>query len=208
MNRRRILLALVAYACMAGVAIGLGAWQGPPVPWAHPHPWLDLDAWPAGAPLGLSLAIGALVAVATLVSTRILVERTVWARTLRLQFRTVLEGLSGPQLLALGVASGVAEELLFRGAIQPIAGWVLTSIVFGLVHVGPGRTFLAWTIWAMAMGFVLGAIHEGTGRIEGAMLAHVLVNVLNLRMIALHDARIDAGDGRMKPPRLVPRGRR
>lgn len=204
MNRRRILVALVAYAAMAVVAIGLGAWAGRPLPVRHPGPWLDLGPWAEGVSLGL----GALVAVATVVSTRVLVERTRWARSLRAQFRAVLEGASGAQLAALGVASGVSEELFFRGAIQPLAGWLPTSIAFGLVHVGPSRAFLSWTLWALVMGLVLGAIFEGTGSIAGTILAHVVVNVVNLRLIALHDARIDEGDGRMKPPRLVARGRR
>lgn len=199
MTRRRIALALIAYACMALAALGLGAWQGRPIPLAHPAPWLELGhlahAWSAGA--GLALA------AVTIGSTRVLLERAGWARALRAQFRTVLEGAGGGQLLLLGLASGLAEELLFRGAIQPWAGFALTSIGFGLVHVGPTRTFLPWTIWATVMGLALGAIFEATGSLAGPVLAHVLVNAVNLRAIVLHDARIDHGDGRLQPPRLV-----
>lgn len=204
MTARRIVVALIAYAAMAAVAIGAGAWQGRPLPLMHPRPWLDLGA----AAHAWSIAAGLALAALTIASTRVLLERAAWARALRAEFRTVLEGARGAQLVALGLASGLAEELFFRGALQPWAGWIPTSIVFGLVHVGPTRTLLPWTVWALAMGVLLGAIFEASGSLAGPVLAHVLVNAINLRAIVHHDARIDHGDGRLRPPRLVGRGPR
>lgn len=204
MSGRRVIAASIAYALMAGVAVGLGAWWGGALPVRHPAPSWALGEWASGVSIGLGLAVAAV----TIGSTRWLLARTNWARALRRELRLLVGGASSAQLLLLGVCSGVAEELLFRGAIQPAIGLVLTSIGFGLMHVGPRREFLPWTAWAVVMGFVLGGIYEVTGALEGPILAHVLINVVNLRVIALHDATLDRGDGRLEPPKLVARVRR
>ncbi len=36
--------------------------------------------------------------------------------------------------LSIGLSAGIGEEMLFRGAIQPRFGLLLTSIIFGLIH--------------------------------------------------------------------------
>lgn len=203
MSGRRFAGALAAYALMAAAAVAVSAWYGRS-PLEHPAPWLALGE--AGA--AISLAAGAALALGTIVSTRWLLRRAAWARALRVELRLLLEGASGAQLAGLGIASGLAEELLFRGALQPIAGWALTSLAFGLLHVGPRRTFLPWTVWAVAMGLVLGAIFEATGSLAGPLAAHVAINTVNLRTVARHDARLDHADGRLAPPRLVGRPRR
>ena len=54
---------------------------------------------------------------------------------------------------------------------------------FGLVHVGPGKRFLPWTIFAIVAGFAFGSlVHFGFGLLP-AMVSHGLVNFLNLRRI-------------------------
>ena len=73
-----------------------------------------------------------------------------------------------------------------QGAL-PTLGWVATSVLFGLVHIGPGRRFLPRTAWAIAMGFALGGIYEATGSLVGPLFAHVAINGLNLAYIARHD---------------------
>ena len=32
----------------------------------------------------------------------------------------------------------IGEELFFRAGMQPWLGWAITSVVFGVVHIGPG----------------------------------------------------------------------
>lgn len=204
MSGRRMAFLLIAYLAMALAAIGLGAWLERPVPVRHPSPILQLG-W--SAPL-VSLALGLAVAAITIGSTRVLLERARWARALRRELKILVEGASGAQLVLLAVASGLAEELFFRGALQPAAGLVTTSVLFGALHVGPRREFLPWTAWALVMGLVLGGVYELTGALEGPVIAHVLVNAVNLRVIARHDARLDPGDGRLPPPKLVARVRR
>lgn len=205
MTRRRILLLTSGvYATLTAAGLGWAAWRGRPWVFAHPAPWLELASpWDLGASLGAGVTVAAL----TLVSTRALVKRTRWARDLHLAFRELLGGLGPWTIAALALLSGVGEEVFFRGALQPSLGLVATSILFGLLHIGPDRRFLAWTPWALAMGLILGVIFEATGSLYGCIAAHVAINYENLQFIATHDPRAPS-DEPPTGPRLVSREER
>ncbi len=81
---------------------------------------------------------------------------------------------------ALAVMSGLGEELLFRGALQPQVGLVWASLLFGLAHFVPRREFLLWTLFAIVAGALLGALYIGTGNLLAPILAHVTINAINL----------------------------
>jgi membrane protease YdiL (CAAX protease family) len=66
----------------------------------------------------------------------------------------------------------LGEETFFCGAIQQEFGLVVASLVFGLVHVGPDRRYLVWTVWAVLAGFMFGALYEVTGGLLAPILAH------------------------------------
>ena len=85
-----------------------------------------------------------------------------------------------------GICSGFAEELFFRGAMQPVLGLLITAVIFGAVHVGPKPVFFAWTTWAFVMGLLLGMIFELTGVLWGPVLAHVWINQRNMSFIRRH----------------------
>lgn len=59
---------------------------------------------------------------------------------------------------ALAVASGIGEELLFRGALQPIFGLWPTTFLFAVAHVQYGIT--PATLAIFAVGFGLGTIRS------------------------------------------------
>ena len=83
-------------------------------------------------------------------------------------------------IVGMAVASGVAEELFFRGTLLPWIGVVPSAIVFGLVHQVRGPARWLWVGWATVMGLLLGALYRATGDLVGPVLAHVLVNLFNL----------------------------
>lgn len=203
MTRRRILvLTLVIYGGLAALGTAWAVYCGRPWIFRHPEPWLDLERpWAIVA----SLAAGIAIAGVTIALTRVLVRRTRWARDLHVAFRELLGPLDTPTIAVLALASGTGEELFFRGALQPSIGLVITSLVFGAIHIGKDRRFFAWTIWATAMGFLLGAVHEATGSLVGPIVAHVAVNYENLQFIATHDPREPTAS---HEPRLVAKRRR
>lgn len=138
--------------------------------------------------LGLSLVLGLILAAVVIVSTRTLVRRTGWARDLHVSFRALLGPISGAEIAVFALTSGIAEELFFRGALQPAVGYVAASLTFGAIHFG-GKKLLSWTLWAVAMGFALGAVFAITGELLGCIVAHVLINYENLHFIAGHDPK-------------------
>ncbi len=90
----------------------------------------------------------------------------------------------GPMTLseALGLAllSGVGEELFFRGAMQPSLGLVGTTLLFAVVHSGPSRIYLVWTLFALLGGFGLGSLFEWRQCLLAPIVAHIAVNAIGL----------------------------
>jgi membrane protease YdiL (CAAX protease family) len=91
-------------------------------------------------------------------------------------------GLGLASNVAIGVAAGIGEEWLFRGALQPIVGLVGASVAFGLAHIG-GRQMLPFGLWATGMGFALGGLAAATGGLIAPIVAHALYDVLALEFI-------------------------
>lgn len=53
--------------------------------------------------------------------------------------------------LLLGITAGVGEEILFRGAIQPRYGLIFTSLLFTLIHVQYGFSFVLVGVFFTAL---------------------------------------------------------
>jgi membrane protease YdiL (CAAX protease family) len=60
--------------------------------------------------------------------------------------------------LLLALAAGIGEELLFRGALQPVLGLGLTSVLFSLIHVQYG--FTPFLLIVLILAIVLGLIRR------------------------------------------------
>lgn len=197
MTRRRITAAAVAYGLLAALAVAWGFAAGRPLPVAHPAPW-----WPLEGPARFAVAVIVALAVAAVVvlGTRVLVRRTLWARKLHGDFRQLLGPLQPAEIAFFALSSGIAEELFFRGAMQPTVGIIASSLVFGVVHIGPGRRFWVWTAWACVMGFVFAGLFQLTGTLLAPALAHVLINYENMHFIDAYDpAPIENGRGVTAP---------
>ena len=97
-----------------------------------------------------------------------------------------LELLDGPLALILLMACVVAplgEELFFRGALQPSVGLLVASLLFGLAHLLPSWPLVLWSLFAALAGLLFGLLYEATGSLVAPVVAHVLVNALNLRWL-------------------------
>jgi hypothetical protein len=99
------------------------------------------------------------------------------------EFQKVLGSLAPTRILALAVLSGTAEELLFRGSLQPWLGYVATSLLFGCLHFVPSIVFFPWTLFAIGAGFIFGGLFSWRGSLVGPIVAHSLVNGINLHLI-------------------------
>ena len=131
--------------------------------------------------LGTSLVMGALFAGATIATTRLVLRTQPWARALHADLRPAVRFASGPGIVAMALASGIAEELVFRGLLVPVVGVVLSSVAFGLLHQVRGSARWAWAVWAGITGLLLAGIFVLTGSLAGPVAAHVAINLVNLR---------------------------
>lgn len=110
-----------------------------------------------------------------------------------IQFATFRPDLAWTKALPAFVATfigmlwvvALSEELYFRGMLQPLLsrtlssgkmGLIVTSLLFGLVHL-PFGEFPNWkfAIVAAVAGFFYGRAFEETGTIRSAMVTHALV---------------------------------
>lgn len=125
------------------------------------------------------------IATATLIFSVLSSRYFRWAQQLEREFRSFLGPLTLREVVGLAALSALAEEAFFRGALQPAIGLVPTAIVFGLAHIGPWPRFVPWTIFATAMGLVLGWLYQVTGNLAAAFTAHFLINLINLGRIVI-----------------------
>jgi hypothetical protein len=80
--------------------------------------------------------------------------------------------------LVLGIAAGAGEEALFRGALQPRYGIVLTSIVFALLH-APQYGLNVAVLGLFGVSVVLGLARNYYGTTT-AMFAHAAYNAIGV----------------------------
>ncbi|MBI1212051.1 MAG: CPBP family intramembrane metalloprotease [Alphaproteobacteria bacterium] len=85
-------------------------------------------------------------------------------------------------LLVLSPASGIGEEIVFRGALQwsfttltgdPVSAALSQAVLFGMVHLYQGGFGVLRNI---AIGVVLGFGTLGSGSLVPAIVAHTLIN--------------------------------
>lgn len=159
----------------------------------HPSVEAEARAWRLPAAIGVGAAAGLLAVGVSEALTR-------WTRLGRDLSELLAESI-GPLGRAdawlLAFASGLAEEMFFRGALQPKVGLVVASLLFGAAHFLPRRELVLWSLFAVLIGLGLGGLFEWTGQLAAPIAAHVLVNGINLpRLAARHAARVGDGSGR------------
>ncbi len=128
----------------------------------------------------LSAALGIAGGLLLVAVTRALEN---WQPIARLQkgFAEVLRGVTPGGALLLALVSAVGEEILFRGALQPWVGPWIASAIFGAAHLPLDRNFVAWPVFAFVAGLGLAYCAESSGSLLAPILAHFLVNWINLR---------------------------
>ncbi len=99
----------------------------------------------------------------------------------------VSEGLFSPEglspvsvilfALLIGIGAGLGEETLFRGALQPRLGIILTSILWAVIHVqyGPSVLLINIFVLSLALGFLRKRVNT-----TATFLVHASYNFLTV----------------------------
>ena len=139
-----------------------------------PTLFVDLQSWWLDALIGVAVG-GFLIGL-----WRVVRHKLTSARELEQQLAELLGPLDRHEIVALALLSGFAEELFFRGAVQGAWGWFPATVLFTLLHTGPGSTYRAWTAFAGVAGLTLAGLMLWRGNLLAPVLAHVVVNAVNL----------------------------
>ncbi|WP_263787341.1 CPBP family intramembrane glutamic endopeptidase [Salinibacter grassmerensis] len=175
--QKRRATAFVWMGLLSEVALGLGGWgaglwRG--IDWGAQLRWApDAVLW--GVLAGCALVVLHLMLLRS-GGTRNPLYRTIYrplVRTLRPQLR----GVRTLSLVLLALASGIGEEVLFRGWLQAEMGLVGASLLFGAAHVW-GRDAVPYGLYAAGMGGLLGGLFTVTGSLWAPVLAHAVNNLL------------------------------
>jgi len=171
--------ALIFYGVM-GCAALIWRMATPGQSIVHPSAVAAEQAW------GLfpALLAGAGVGLAAVAISEVLTRSTALGEGLADLLGESLAGLRASDAVLLALASGLAEEMLFRGALQPSVGIVWASLIFGACHFLPRKELALWSLYAVVMGFAFGSLYEWTGHLVAPVTAHALVNGINLPRLA------------------------
>lgn len=84
--------------------------------------------------------------------------------------------------VVVGLSAGIAEEALFRGAMQPRFGLLLTALTFAVVHVQYGLTWptVEVFLWGLALGYLRRRLNT-----TSCMAVHAGFNFLGLILAPL-----------------------
>ncbi len=171
-------LGLLFYAGMAALAV---LWRA--ILYGEPLFYASPEAALTGIRLGRDLLAGLAAGGGVLLISWGLTRGTRFGAELARALSEAVGPLTTRAAIALALASGIAEELLFRGALQPRVGWLAASLLFGLLHFIPRRVLLPWTVFAILAGALFGALFLWTGNLLAPIVAHVLVNGVNLPLL-------------------------
>jgi membrane protease YdiL (CAAX protease family) len=138
-------------------------------------------------------ALGLATAAAVIAGSTWLTRRVAAGERLARALAEALGPLRPGQAWLLALASGIAEEAFFRGALQPVAGLALASLLFALAHFAPRRELWVWSVFSGVAGLLLGGLYAATGNLLAPTVAHVVVNGVNLnRLVREHGPRSGA----------------
>jgi uncharacterized protein len=89
---------------------------------------------------------------------------------------------NAPAVILLGLTAGVAEELIFRGAMLPRLGILLTAVLFAAVHTQYGITFATLEVFIIGLGLGWLRLQAGT---LACIASHAAYDII-VGLLALH----------------------
>jgi membrane protease YdiL (CAAX protease family) len=137
--------------------------------------WKDL----AGFPGWFNLLAGPALGTCTALSSAILYARIPrLRRVMPAEILAMVRRMPTGVWLFAAVSGSVAEEIFFRGALQPLVGIVITNLLFGFFHYWAQRRLVGYGAAAFLMGLLLSTVYVWTGSLLTVSLMHVTHNLV------------------------------
>jgi membrane protease YdiL (CAAX protease family) len=140
------------------------------------------------------IAVGCFVGIVIAILAKLLVESPLLDKV-NAQYTHMLGRfkLSMNEIVFISLCAGVGEEILFRGALQPIFGVIITAIIFVAIHgyLNPRNWRLsiygAFMVGAIA---VIGWMSDRFGLLS-AILAHTIIDIYLLHHLQKSDDTVE-----------------
>ncbi len=145
------------------------------------------EALSHGFPLWKQLTVGAAIGVAMGGVFSVAVFMIPWFEALRDKAREIVNAIRPRwyDLVVLSLAAGWGEEILFRGALQPVVGIWIASLLFAAAH-GMlnfhSKGQIAYTAFLFLAGFGLGLVYEWAGLVA-CMTLHAVYDMTALAIM-------------------------
>ncbi len=123
--------------------------------------------------VGLACAFGILFVFIKLIPMKLMYDPNV---------RILADSFSMKFLAIYFIPNAFYEELIFRGALQPLIGLVPAALIFALIHISYYKRPVI-LVEAFLQGLVLGALFQITGSVWITTIAHAAFNTLQVWMI-------------------------
>ncbi len=154
--------------------------------------------------LSKEIAIRSVLALIPMLALLAFGVRTHWEPIVRLRrqveslVRQLFVGVPWWGLAAVALAAGVGEELLFRGALQPLAerwlgaaiGLVAVSVLFGALHAAS----VVYFIVATGVGIYLGWLAQHFGDLVTPIVVHAVYDFAALCVLCRTALRPESRD--------------
>jgi uncharacterized protein len=93
-----------------------------------------------------------------------------------------VSGFTMTDIVLVSLASGICEEILFRGVMLPLWGLAASSIIFGFVH-SPTLKYFPYVVVSILAGLLFGYLYLYSGSLWLPVIAHVMHNLISLIII-------------------------
>ncbi len=143
----------------------------------------SLSLWRTRRP-ALEVGVGIGTGLAVVLLSRLASRLAPGGRAMEEEFARAIGRPSSWAIPVLALASAVGEELLFRGALQAATGIWIQALVFGACHVPFSKALAGWPVFAGLAGLLFGAMVSWTGTLWAPVLAHAVINQVNLTFLA------------------------
>lgn len=98
------------------------------------------------------------------------------------------------QIVLLCAMIAFVEELLFRGVLQTVFGYIFVSIIFAIIHVRYLRSIVLFAV-VVTISFILGWLFLLTNNILVPMFAHFLIDcILGIAIMIKYRKQLETFD--------------